>query len=71
MVQEDIDFKTRSDCPYLHPQQASILMEITAFSLKTKFVFITHVSFNIEQYDRLRQDPVIWGDFAEGEIKQG
>lgn len=42
-----------------------------SFLFKHKFVFITHLSFNIEQYDSLLQVPVIWGDFAEGRIKQG
>lgn len=46
-------------------------MEIIAFSLRQKFVIITHVSFNIEQCDSLLQAPVILGDFAEGGIKQG
>lgn len=46
-------------------------MEIIAFSLRQKFVFITHVSFNIEQYNSLLQGPVIWGNFAEGGMEQG
>lgn len=41
-----------------------------SFLFKNKFIIITHVLFNIEQYDRLLQDPFIWGDFAESEIKQ-
>lgn len=71
IAQGDIDFRTQRAYPHLLPQQAGILMEIIAFSLWQKFVFITHVSFNIEQYDSLLWAPVIWGDFTEGGIKQG
>lgn len=71
IAQEDTDFRTQSNYPHLLPQWAGILMKRIAFSLRQKFVFITHVSFNIEQYDSLLRAPVIWGDFAEGVIKQG
>lgn len=50
IAQGDIDFRTQSDYPHFFPQQAGILLEIIAFSLREKFVFITHVSFNIEQW---------------------
>lgn len=71
IAQGDRDFRTQSDYPQHLPQQAGIHMEIIAFSLRQKFVIITHVSFNIEQCDSLLQAPVILGDFAEGGIKQG
>lgn len=71
IAQGDIDFRTQSNYPHLLPQGAGILMEIIAFSLRQKFVFITHVSFNIEQYNSLLQGPVIWGNFAEGGMEQG
>lgn len=71
IAQGDIYFRTQSNYPHLLPQRAGILLEKKSFLFKHKFVFITHLSFNIEQYDSLLQVPVIWGDFAEGRIKQG